>query len=131
MGQQLLAPPNVKGWPGGRTWLNTASILVRHNFAQALSSGSGLINQDIDQNRIPPIAVAVDPAALLREDKVTAAGEIVSTVAKVLMQGELNDAARAELIAFIKESSPPANLLDKCIRDTFYSVMCTAEYQLA
>src|SRR5262249_23733192 len=34
MGQALFAPPNVKGWPGGRAWLNTATVLARQNFAQ-------------------------------------------------------------------------------------------------
>ena len=25
MGQELFAPPNVKGWPGGKAWLNTST----------------------------------------------------------------------------------------------------------
>ena len=29
MGQQLFAPPNVKGWRGGQAWLNTATMLAR------------------------------------------------------------------------------------------------------
>ncbi|MCI0702770.1 MAG: DUF1800 domain-containing protein, partial [Planctomycetia bacterium] len=29
MGQTLFAPPNVKGWPGGKTWLNTSTVLER------------------------------------------------------------------------------------------------------
>ena len=33
LGQQLFAPPNVKGWEGGKAWLNTATLLVRHNLA--------------------------------------------------------------------------------------------------
>ncbi|MBY0513627.1 MAG: DUF1800 domain-containing protein, partial [Gemmataceae bacterium] len=40
MGQVLFAPPNVKGWPGGRAWLNTATVLERSNFAAALASGA-------------------------------------------------------------------------------------------
>jgi uncharacterized protein (DUF1800 family) len=40
MGQQLFAPPNVKGWPGGRAWLNTSTVLARHNFAQLVASGT-------------------------------------------------------------------------------------------
>ena len=27
MGQKLFAPPNVKGWPGGPAWLNTATAI--------------------------------------------------------------------------------------------------------
>src|SRR5262249_7474549 len=40
MGQQLFAPPNVKGWPGGATWLNTHTVLERSNFAAALAMGT-------------------------------------------------------------------------------------------
>jgi hypothetical protein len=39
MGQELFAPPNVKGWPGGQSWLNTATVLARHNFTQKVSAG--------------------------------------------------------------------------------------------
>jgi uncharacterized protein (DUF1800 family) len=40
MGQTLFAPPNVKGWPGGTAWLNTSTILARHNFAHAIAAGN-------------------------------------------------------------------------------------------
>jgi len=32
MGQALLDPPTVKGWEGGRSWLNPASWLARRSF---------------------------------------------------------------------------------------------------
>ena len=37
MGQDLLEPPSVKGWDGGPAWINTATLLARINFANALS----------------------------------------------------------------------------------------------
>lgn len=36
MGQVPLMPPNVKGWPGGRTWINTSTLFVRYNTAVSL-----------------------------------------------------------------------------------------------
>ena len=33
MGQELFNPPNVKGWPEGKTWMNTMTLLARVNFA--------------------------------------------------------------------------------------------------
>ena len=36
MDQQLMAPPNVKGWPGGKTWINTALYLNRKSSLNAL-----------------------------------------------------------------------------------------------
>src|SRR5262249_9226668 len=40
MGQAPFAPPNVKGWPGGSSWLNTSTALERTNFAEALAMGT-------------------------------------------------------------------------------------------
>ncbi len=31
MGQVPFFPPNVKGWPGGRMWINTSTLFVRYN----------------------------------------------------------------------------------------------------
>ncbi|HEY5366686.1 MAG TPA: DUF1800 domain-containing protein [Casimicrobiaceae bacterium] len=32
MGQNLFAPPNVKGWPGGDVWINSSTLLARKQF---------------------------------------------------------------------------------------------------
>ncbi len=40
MGQDLFAPPNVKGWYGAQAWLNTSTILTRQNFGQAVAMGT-------------------------------------------------------------------------------------------
>jgi len=40
MGQDLLAPPNVKGWPGHRDWINTATWMTRVNAARELTKGA-------------------------------------------------------------------------------------------
>ena len=37
MGQELFSPPNVKGWPGGKTWMNTMTLITRVNFASGLT----------------------------------------------------------------------------------------------
>ena len=36
MGQDLFQPPNVKGWDGGRKWINTATLFARYNFSRRL-----------------------------------------------------------------------------------------------
>jgi len=37
MGQNLMSPPNVKGWPGGETWINTTTLLARKQFLDRLT----------------------------------------------------------------------------------------------
>jgi uncharacterized protein (DUF1800 family) len=39
MGQNLFFPPNVKGWDGGRAWINTSTMFVRQNLAVYLLTG--------------------------------------------------------------------------------------------
>src|SRR5439155_24256853 len=42
LGQDLFYPPNVGGWPGGRSWLTTRSVIGRANFAAALVGGGSV-----------------------------------------------------------------------------------------
>jgi uncharacterized protein (DUF1800 family) len=41
LGQEVLNPPNVAGWPGGTTWINPSTLLGRWNFAARLTSARG------------------------------------------------------------------------------------------
>lgn len=36
LGQDLFAPPNVKGWPGGEDWINSNSLLARKQWLERL-----------------------------------------------------------------------------------------------
>lgn len=40
LGQDIFAPPNVKGWDGGVTWITTNTLLTRYNDAQTLVEGT-------------------------------------------------------------------------------------------
>ena len=39
MGQDLFYPPNVGGWPGGRSWISPPTLIGRANYAAALLAG--------------------------------------------------------------------------------------------
>lgn len=36
LGQVLFAPPNVKGWPGGETWIDSSTLLARKQYVEQL-----------------------------------------------------------------------------------------------
>jgi uncharacterized protein (DUF1800 family) len=40
LGQDLFYPPNVGGWPGGRTWINAQTMIGRAKYAAALVGGT-------------------------------------------------------------------------------------------
>ncbi len=39
MGQNIFYPPSVKGWDGGRSWINTSTLFVRQNILAYLLVG--------------------------------------------------------------------------------------------
>ena len=39
MGQNVFFPPNVKGWDGGRSWMNTSTLFIRQNLLVYLLTG--------------------------------------------------------------------------------------------
>lgn len=41
LGQNLMAPPNVKGWPGGKEWITADTMLMRQQVVQAVTGGDG------------------------------------------------------------------------------------------
>jgi uncharacterized protein (DUF1800 family) len=48
LGEDLFYPPNVFGWPGGRRWINTRSVVGRANCVAALVGGSSVFRPPLD-----------------------------------------------------------------------------------
>lgn len=59
MGQQLLEPDTVKGWDGGREWINDSTLLLRMQVAAALTLGGSA----------PKLAGDPSPLALLGTER--------------------------------------------------------------
>jgi len=45
LGQDLFNPPKVAGWPGGRSWLSSRSLIGRVSYASALVAAQGVGRQ--------------------------------------------------------------------------------------
>jgi hypothetical protein len=151
MGQMLFAPPNVKGWPGGRSWLNTATVLERDNFAEALAMGTlwtispvrptqslgragaksaePATRADAPEELAPPRAF--DPARLLQEENLTGAENVVRALVDLYIPGGIRPEAQAKLTAFVAEGNPTGPALDRRVREVAHAVLTTVEYQLA
>jgi uncharacterized protein (DUF1800 family) len=90
MGQDLFAPPNVKGWDGEKKWINSAAWAVRGEFAKriaALASTNG-VGPRLNVGRLVPAGLA-DP------DKV------VELLVEGLLDGELAKEKRTEIARFL------------------------------
>ena len=68
MGQDLFAPPNVRGWPGGEWWINSASLLDRKQFLDRLARAddprrqAAMARPAITQEMAPGRAPQANPA---------------------------------------------------------------------
>jgi uncharacterized protein (DUF1800 family) len=129
MGQQLFAPPNVKGWPGGRSWLNTSTLLERDNFAAALAMGtlrSGPVGAQVSV--IPRL---LDPARRLTEEEVQTPDGIVGVLLDQYVPGGIGRDTRTQLVAFVAAGNPAGPALDQRIREAVHAILTMAEYHLA
>jgi hypothetical protein len=52
LGQNLCYPPTVKGWPGGRYWINTLTLPGRANLARALLRGGEPYGDKLDPGAV-------------------------------------------------------------------------------
>jgi uncharacterized protein (DUF1800 family) len=152
MGQPLFEPPTVKGWAGGRAWLNSATVLARNNFAQMVASGNystkgdspkGFLAPPLDEDEAEEKKDAKnskpeseplpnrDLAVLVQEEKATTPEKIVDLLVELLFQGEISPKTRAKLISFVAEGTPKEKNLNHRIRETCHAIMTMPEYQLA
>ena len=124
LGQELFAPPSVKGWAGGEAWLNSATLLARHNLAwKVVQATSG------------PLGVASSPPALVRRYAVRRdPEEQIDFLLELLLQpaaGEVADAARRRLVEFLARGRPRAAATDGRVREAAHAILLMPEYQLS
>jgi uncharacterized protein (DUF1800 family) len=123
LGQRLFAPPTVRGWEGGRAWLNTATLLARHNLSWRLLQGPP-----------EPLAAGIDPGALARRHAGGNGYEQQSDfLLRLLLQpgeGEA-DGAGPRLTAYLSRGNPRGAALDARLREATHAVAMMPLYLLA
>jgi uncharacterized protein (DUF1800 family) len=65
MGQNLFAPPNVNGWPGGNLWISSDFLLARKRFLELVFRAERVDKPMIAQG--PPMPHAFDKHVRGRE----------------------------------------------------------------
>jgi uncharacterized protein (DUF1800 family) len=120
LGQNLFSPPNVKGWVGGKAWLNSATVLARHNLAWAVVGG-----EDATFNE------HIDVAALVRKHAGKGNAGQLGFLLDLFLQGDVEPSARHKLVDYLKATNPKGVELDKRLRETAHTILLMPEYQLA
>jgi uncharacterized protein (DUF1800 family) len=112
-GQDLFHPPNVKGWDGGKTWLDSAAVLARGNWCNDVIWGNAGLG-------LPPY----DPLAWVQRHGI-AAGETTAAFLDLLLQGECDDQARDLILRVGRDGSADG------LRKALQLIVHCPEYQLA
>ena len=124
MGQDLFAPPNVKGWDGGLAWVSTSTMLERFAFSNRLCSA-----------RAQPNATTFDPLAPLTARGLQTADQVTDHYLDVLVDSDVPPEVRASMIAYLNDPSPfdaaNAATRDVKVRGLVHLIMSTPVYQSA
>ena len=115
MGQVILAPPNVAGWPGGATWINSSSLLQRINVANMLAEARD-------------IRLRFAPDDLISGQDLNTSAEIVDFFGDLLLGGCLRDADRDVLVAFLDDLGSVT--LDQKLRNVVYLMLASPDFQV-
>jgi hypothetical protein len=139
LGQDLFAPPNVKGWDGGLSWITTNNLLARYNEAALLVQGDTSMLKGMNiapnpavngqlQNRLQNLRLRpVDAAKILTEEERSDKGKLIAALEKRLLQAKLSEKQEQTLQEYLNSQS---NLDEATILNAIRLMMSTPEYQL-
>jgi uncharacterized protein (DUF1800 family) len=145
MGQILFYPPNVAGWPGGKNWIDSSSLMFRMRLPQILALKETIYikaKTDDDQDmgmqkmedkkqqqnkRIPGRMIETTikwqlPYAQLQK---TARENLLTTMASLLWQTDVSKMNKALVEKFVDAASR-----ERYIQTGIIHLMSTPEYQL-
>jgi len=98
LGQDLCRPPTVKGWPGGRLWIDSVTLTRRHNLALALLQGGDLYGAKLN------------PRAVAQKHGCATAESAAQFLVDLLLQNDLDPKTRETLLAEVGTDGPEAAL---------------------
>ncbi len=105
IGQAVFYPPNVKGWDGGRTWINTSTLLGRSNLVGELvrHEATRFGGQTLE--------------TLAKKNGVNSPDKLISWLGELLLAVPLDDSAKSELRTFAEQTTGnPSQRIAKLIQ---------------
>ncbi|GAC1416104.1 MAG: hypothetical protein NVSMB64_26330 [Candidatus Velthaea sp.] len=102
MGQEPLAPPSVKGWDGGPTWINTNTLLSRFNFVNNFVATSAA------KAMTPSTAPNLQPDAIVRQAGGFDPERVIATIVASMLQDDVTSDVRRTLVGYLNSSGDVA-----------------------
>ena len=144
LGQILFYPPNVAGWPGGRTWIDSSTLMVRLQIPQVFAAKESLTiraknDDDVNMGQMMEQQQRINKNKMYTSKGASASIEWVPVIKIFEKTKRENLAQKIADILLQSKSRLDTKLLDKYIasdsRENFIKtaviqLMTTPEYQL-
>jgi uncharacterized protein (DUF1800 family) len=131
LGQQLFNPPNVAGWPGGRQWINNATLVMRLNLIGLLFQAANIdfrvkdeARSGISQKRLRKLDAKVDLKPLEKWTRGQSPEETLASLADLFLPAA-QTTSLAFLLPYCDTSSHQA-----LVRTGTLALLSLPEYQL-
>jgi len=123
LGQVLFAPPNVKGWDGGRAWISASSLLYRYNLAAYLLSGKAhILGGGGAKTAQLPLEAIAPPSTRV------SCNLLLEPLAFRIFNVPISTRDFSSYMSYISKQTPPYS--DNAVRDLMQIMMGTPEFQL-
>jgi len=140
LGQTLFEPPNVAGWPSGRSWIDSSSLLLRLQLPAILFKNAEFtVRLKDDESDITPqttsqqrtvrntVGAHLPLAALQQLFSGASPAEQPQRLARCLLQAPI----RPENLALVQQAAAQAATPEEQLRTTLISLLSLPEYQLS
>jgi uncharacterized protein (DUF1800 family) len=140
LGQILFYPPNVAGWPGGKTWIDSSSLMLRLRIPQILTANDVMdirpkTDDDVQggmmeaatkkmKNAVKGGTATTDWSLVAKIFEATPREKLQQKITETVLQtkGHINDTVLAK---YLNNESR-----ENFTKSTIVNLMCTPEYQL-
>lgn len=142
MGQILFAPPSVKGWDGGKSWISTSTLLFRYNFANYLINGDAMLpasnpgkqkGMDLAFRHAAALTAGtrrdpIDVSKLIPGDLRKKPQDLVAHLSHRLFQAKAAAKEADAFVQYLEARSPDTG--DETMRGLLHLMMSTPQFQL-
>ena len=144
LGQILFYPPNVAGWPGGRNWIDSSTLMVRLQIPQVLMAKESISIQPKTDDDVS-MGQMMEEQVRIKKNKIYADRGGAATIDWTIVTKIFETTKRENLSQKIADSvlqtgsRIPSAILDKYvnadsrenfIKSAIVNLMSTPEYQL-
>ena len=138
LGQMLFYPPNVAGWPGGKNWIDSSSLMIRLNIPYILTktnkfyvtpkkdddSAMGMEEPNHVRAKMNQVQSSVNWSSIMTAFENVPTASLIDAMSSVVLQ------TKSKINSSVLEQSTNNQSRENYIKTIVVELMSTPEYQL-